>query len=47
MESIKKAQEEASKKNDRKEERLGKTLVFSTNGHGLKVFKDRIWVPKS
>ena len=47
MESIKKAQEEASEKNDRKEERFGKTLVFSINSHGLKVFQDRIWVPKS
>ena len=26
---------------------MGKTLVFGTNGHGLKVFQDRIWVPKS
>ena len=23
-----------------------KTLVFDTNGQRLKVFKDRIWVPK-
>nr|KAJ0187438.1 hypothetical protein LSAT_V11C900490520 [Lactuca sativa] len=47
VESIKKAQEEALEKNDRKEERLGKTLVFSTNNQGLKVFQDRIWVPKT
>ena len=42
MESIKKTQEEALEKNDRKEERLGKTLVFGTNNQGLKVFQDRI-----
>ena len=47
LESIKKAQSEASKKNDRKEKRLGKTLVFSVNSHELKVFQDRIWIPKS
>ena len=47
VESIKKAQEEALEKNDRKEERLGKTLVFGTNNQGLKVFQDRIWVPKT
>ena len=47
LESIKKAQEEASEKNDRKRERLGKTLVFGINSHRLKVFQDRIWVPKS
>ena len=23
-----------------------KTLVFDTNGQGLEVFKDRIWVPR-
>ncbi|CAH1427775.1 unnamed protein product [Lactuca virosa] len=47
VESIKKAQEEASEKNDRKEERLGRTLVFGTNRQGLKVIQDRIWVPKT
>ena len=47
VESIKKAQEEALEKNDRKEECLGKTLVFGTNNQGLKVFQDRIWVPKT
>ena len=31
VESISKAQEEALEKNDRKEERLGRTLVFGTN----------------
>ena len=40
VESIRKAQEEALEKNDRKEERLGKTLVFGTNSRGLKVFQD-------
>nr|KAJ0212322.1 hypothetical protein LSAT_V11C400157430 [Lactuca sativa] len=47
VESIKKAQEEASEKNDRKKECLGKTLVFHINSHGLKVFQDRIWIPKT
>ena len=47
VESINKDQEEASEKNDRKEERLSKTLVFGINSHRLKVFQDRIWVPKS
>ena len=31
---------------NRKEELLGKTLEFGTNSQGLKVFKNRIWVPK-
>ena len=43
VESIGKAQEEALEKNDRKVERL----VFGTNSRGLKVFQDRIWVPKT
>ena len=47
MENINKAQEEASEKNDQKEELLGKTLVFGINNHGLKVFQDQIWVPKT
>ena len=38
VENIKKAQEESLEKTDRKEERLGKTLVFGTNSQGLKVF---------
>ena len=47
LESIKKDQSEASEKNNKKEERLGKTLVFGVNSHGLKVFQDRIWIPKT
>lgn len=31
---------------NRKEERLGKMLVFSTNNQGLKVFQNRNWVLK-
>ena len=46
VESIKKAQEEALEGDNRKEERLGKTLEFGMNGQGLKVFQNRIWVPK-
>ena len=46
LESIKKDQEEASKKNDRKEEHLGKTVVFGMKNQGFRVFQDMIWVVK-
>ena len=42
VESIKKPQQEALEGDNRKEERLGKTLEFSTNIQGLKVFQNRI-----
>lgn len=46
IEMIKEAQTRAFVEDVKKEECLGKTLVFKEDKRGLKVFKNRIWVPK-
>ncbi|KAI3691291.1 hypothetical protein L2E82_49579 [Cichorium intybus] len=42
---LKNVQEKAQDNDHIKEERLGKTVKFEENSHGLKTFQGRVWVP--
>ncbi|KAI3736778.1 hypothetical protein L2E82_26765 [Cichorium intybus] len=45
VDMLKSVQERAQEDGNIKEERLGKSVIFEENLHGLKTFQSRVWVP--